>query len=355
MPNTWSDPYANTQAGAQPYKTQKAQNASEQVLGLYQSNFGRSASSPEIDTWVKNAGGGAYLSPDQLNYVQTQFKQAPEYAQYTGQRPQVAAGDFISGATLGTSLQNDPYFRQAAQPTMGGGLTQAAPVTPSVLAPTPVAGTTSPATAAANPQAAQQETTTAGLQALIRDSLINQMNTQAPTIQDRNLAPAMSAFSAAQNKATARQVNQNAEAFGAAGLESSGARLAADRGAIEQQGLAEGQFGSQLVLGELNAQRQQAQQALQSALALNDQDLARRLQERLGQLNATVQRESLAQTGRLGDADLALRNRLGTGNLNLGLLGLIQQGRQFNDSLGFNIANAEAMLNNNAVRTLLGV
>lgn len=354
MPDTWSDPYANTGAGGQtPYKTQRAGNASEQVLGLYQANFGRSASSPEVDTWIRNAGGGAYLNPDQLSYIQTQFQKAPEYAQYTGARPQVAMGDFIGGVTLGTSLADDAALRP--RPVTGGGLQQAGAATPNVLAPEPLPGTTGVQTALNSVGPAQQETTTAGLQALIRDALINQLNTQAPTLKDRNLAPAMSAFTRAQNKATARQIAQNAEAFGALGLGSSGARLAADRGAIEQQGLNEGQFGSQLVLGELNSQRQQAQQALQQAMAMSDQDLSRRLQDRLANLQATIQRESLAQTGRLGQADIDMRRLGQTGNLNLGLLGLIQQGRQFNDSLGFNIANAEAMLNNNAVRTLLGI
>jgi hypothetical protein len=354
MPTT-TDPYAtSTAAGTNPYKTQKATNASEQVLGLYQSNFGRSASSPEVETWIKNAGGGAYLNNDQLNYIQGEFKKAPEYTQYGGTRPTVAQGDFIGGVTLGTKLADDPYFKQAATPTTGGGLTNVTPATGSILTPTPLPGTTSGETALENRQAASDETTTLGMQSLLRDTLINQLTAKPPSMDDPNLRGAMSAFQAAQNKATARQVAQNAEAFGASGLESSGARLAADRGAIEQQGLNEGQFGSQLMLGELNAQRQQAQQALQSALAMNDQDLARRLQEQLANLNAAVQRESLAQTGRLGDADIALRGKLGQGNLNLGLLSLLENGRQFNNGLGFNMANAEAMLNNTAVRTLLG-
>lgn len=276
-----------------------------------------------MDTWVKNAGGGAYLNDDQLKYIQGQFQKAPEYSQYTGQRPTVAMGDFIGGATLGTTLANDAALKPAEQTgTTSGGAT-------SFLTPE--------------------------MQDLVRAKLMDQLNTPLPTMDSPGLAPAISAFSQAQNKATARQVNQNAEAFGASGLEASGARLSADRGAIEQQGLNEATFGSNLMMGELNAQRQQVQTALQQALALNDQDVSRQLQERLANLNATIQRESLAQTGRLGQADIDLRRAGQTGNLNLGLLNLIQNGRQFNDSLGFNIANAEAMLNNNAVRMLLGI
>ena len=40
MPDTWSTPAAPPQ-----YSTKRASNANEQVLGLYQRNFGRSASS----------------------------------------------------------------------------------------------------------------------------------------------------------------------------------------------------------------------------------------------------------------------------------------------------------------------
>lgn len=322
MPNTWNDPYATAPA-ASAYPTKRAGNASEQVLGLYQQNFGRSASSPEIDHWVNYAGGGSYLAPEQLGSIQSQFQKAPEYAQYQGTRPQMAVGDYIPGVTLGTSLQSDEAWR--TQPNMGGGLQ------------------------------AEQETTNAAFQQQIRDRLLGLMNQQAPTAQDPSLAPAISAFGAAQNRATARQVNQNAEAFGAAGLESSGARLAADRDAIAQQGLNEAQFSSNAVLQQYDRQRQELMQALQTAVAMNDQDLSRRLQERLGQLNAAVQREGLAQTGKLGQQDLDLRGMLGRGQLNLNLLGLMQQGQQYNTSMGFNVAQLEAALNNQAVRTALGI
>jgi len=275
MPNTWSDPYANTGTGQPTYKTSRANNASEQVLGLYQQNFGRSAAPAEVDGWINHVGGGAYLSPEQLNTIQGEFKKAPEYAQYTGARPAVQMGDYIPGVTLGTRLDQDEALRQ--QPVMGGGLM------------------------------AEQETTNGAMQSAIRERLMGLLNAPEPSMNNPVLQPAISAFNAAQNKATARTVNQNAEAFGAQGLESSGARLAADRGAIESQGLNEGTFASNLMLQELGEQRRQLEVGLQMALAANDQDLSRRLQDKLSVLQATLQREGLAQQGRLGDADIALR------------------------------------------------
>jgi hypothetical protein len=220
---------------------------------------------------------------------------------------------------------------------------------------TPIPGSETGLGAITNDGKAANETTTAGMQNLIRDQILNMLSQPNPTAGDAQLQPQISAFNAAQNRSTARQVNQNAEAFGAAGLESSGARLAADRGAIEQQGLNEGTFASNAVQQELVARRDQIQRAMTLGSAHMDQDLARRLQNEMAILSATVQRESLSQTGRLGDADIALRDKLGTAGNNINLLSLMQQGRQFNDSMGFNVANAEAMYNNDAVRKLLGI
>jgi hypothetical protein len=317
MPNTWQDPYSNTPA-TQTYKTQKTTNPSEQVLGLYQQNYGRSATSEEAANQLRNAGwSGGALTPEQLASINTGLQQGSEYSAFKGQRPGVQMGDYIPGVTLGAKLADDPYFAQ--QPT----------------AP------------------AEQETTNAGIQGMVRERLMGLMNTPTPSLQDPALANAASAFSAGQNKATARTIGQNAEAFGAAGLESSGARLGADRAAIQEQGLNEGTFNANLILNQLDAQRAQVQQGLQFALASGDQDMSRRLQAQLAQLNAQVQRESLAQSGKLGQADLDLRQKGLYGNLNLGMLDLAQRGRIANDNMGFNIAQLESQMNNAAILKLL--
>lgn len=98
------------------YQTAQAGNASEQVLGLYQQNFGRSASPAEVQHWINQVGGGAQLTPQQLQQIQTQFQQAPEFKSYTGPRPTLQPGQFIPGVTLGSTLQADPngVFRPQA-------------------------------------------------------------------------------------------------------------------------------------------------------------------------------------------------------------------------------------------------
>jgi hypothetical protein len=218
---------------------------------------------------------------------------------------------------------------------------------------TPIPGTQTPLGATTNDGPADKETTTAGMQSMIRDTLLNLLGQPSPNLKDPAFASAITANSAAQNRASARLINQNAEAFGASGLESSGARLAADRGVIEQQALNEGTFGSGLVLNELTQRRAQMMAALQASTAVNDQDISRRLQQDLANLNAAIQREGIANQKNLGEQDIALRTKLGTGNLNIGLLGLAQQGRQFNDSMGFNLAQLESQLNNSSLVNLL--
>ncbi len=246
-----------------------------------------------------------------------------------------------------------------SQVAPGGGLLTPAPLPgyqtgQTAAIGTPIPGSETGLGAITNDGRTANETSTAGMQNLIRDQILNMISQPAPTANDPQILAQTSAYNAAQNRSSARQVAQNAEAFGASGLESSGARLAADRGVIEQQGLNEGLFASKAVQDELTSRRDQIQRALTLGAATMDQDLSRRLQNELATLNATIQRESLAQTGTLANKDLDLRSRLGQGNLNLGLLSLLENGRQFNNGLGFNIATAEAMLNNNAIRTLLG-
>jgi hypothetical protein len=109
------------------YQTQQAANASEQVLGQYQQAFGRSAAPAEIQHWVNQVGGGAQLTPAQLQQIQTEFRKAPEYTQYQGPRPTLQPGQFIPGVTLGTTLAQDP--NQVFTPQAPSNFTPA-PMTP---------------------------------------------------------------------------------------------------------------------------------------------------------------------------------------------------------------------------------
>jgi hypothetical protein len=220
---------------------------------------------------------------------------------------------------------------------------------------TPLEGTTTGAAAIGNTDPVGEGASSAGLANLTRDTIINILAQGTPSASDPNIAAQTAMFNAAQQRAAGRKMNAAAEAFGAGGMESSGAQLAAQQGIMDDQGLAEGTFGAGLMQQELTARRAQIEHALTLASATTDQDLNRRLQEELAKIDAALRETAIALNARLGDADIDSRNKIGTGNLNLGLLKLLLEDRQFGDQLGFNIASLEGGMNNAAVRNILGI
>lgn len=107
-------------------------------------------------------------------------------------------------------------------------------------------------------------------------------------------------------------------------------------GLLEDQGVKEGAYESNLIAGELATKRQALTQAIELATQVGQQNRARQLQEELAKL------------------DLQLRQKLGEGQLALGARSLSQNDQQFLDSLGFNYANLQASQNNRAIEALLG-
>lgn len=72
-------------------------------------------------------------------------------------------------------------------------------------------------------------------------------------------------------------------------------------------------------------------------------------QDRLAALDAEVRKYGIDVQGNLGVLDVALRKELGIGQLNLGLLNALLSNQQFNDGLGWNMAQWAAGQNANAV------
>jgi hypothetical protein len=112
-------------------------------------------------------------------------------------------------------------------------------------------------------------------------------------------------------------------------------------------------FEAQLAMSELQNRRQEIQQALGQGQGMLSQDQQMKLQRDLANLDATIKRESLAQSGSLGHADIGLRRDLGYGGLNLQALALALQNQQFGQGLGAQIGFNEAQLNNQALQYLL--
>lgn len=192
-----------------------------------------------------------------------------------------------------------------------------------------------------------------------RDSLMKMLtdNQQTPSINDPALKAQADAYSLAQTRAKQRARSALAErmsAPGGAGVDS-GSFENSLRGFEQAQGESEAGYNAGLVGNELQQRRQQLLSAASLAgNQLNAED-ARALQKELAQLDAAIKRESIAQQGALGNADIALRGELGRGQLNLGLLQALQQGRQFDQSLGANVGMFNAGQSNSYAQALMNM
>lgn len=176
---------------------------------------------------------------------------------------------------------------------------------------------------------------------------------------------------------------QAAERLAAQGLSSSGAADAEYGGIAERQG--EQQAG--INAGLVGDAARQKLQSLQSALSMMGADInsaeGRALQQQIAETQAQIQREGMKQSGSqfdrqlaqqgsqfgtdadlrrlgitsqtdLGNRDLSLRDKLGTGGLNAEIMRLLMNDKQFGQNLGAQTGMYTAGLNQNALLQLLG-
>jgi hypothetical protein len=183
------------------------------------------------------------------------------------------------------------------------------------------------------------------IQTQFRDALLGQLGTDPNNVSltDPDLAPQARAFQNAQQRSQERAQQELAEQGFAGGALGTGA-YGAELGAMEQaRGESEAQFNADLLT---NAKTQRTQN-LFNALGLGQQqilgDEAGRREWDLG--NANI---------KLGQSDLALREKLGKGQLSLGLLEALLGDRRANNSLGLQAALGTAGFNRDATLTALG-
>lgn len=147
--------------------------------------------------------------------------------------------------------------------------------------------------------------------------------------------------------------SQAAERLSVQGLNTGGAMDTAATAATQAEGEMRLSGMSDLMGRELQGQRAQLMQALQIAQSagLADQEMA--LRERLAQLDMAIRREGYGTQERIAGQDVRLRDRLGTGNLNLGLLQTLLGNQQSTDRLGFDIGQSQAMFDRQSLLDLL--
>lgn len=260
-------------------------------------------------------------------------------------------GDVLPGRTYPpppTATAGDPFEAMGGGVRLPGGewvpkdhpLAQQAAPAPAAPAP-PGAAPAAPTA----PAAPGQPTTIADA---FKKSLIDTLNTggQVPTLNDPTIKAQSDAFAVGQQRAKERaraSMAERAAAQGGVGVNSG----AFDQGLIgleQAQGEAEAGNNARLLGSELQQRRAQLLQAASIAGNTLNAEQARDLQRQLAELDAAIRREGIAQQSSLGQGDLALRGRLGEGQLNLGLLSallgsdfnnrsLAQQGAQFGQGL----------------------
>lgn len=198
-------------------------------------------------------------------------------------------------------------------------------------------------------------TSNAGSADVLRNSLL-QRATQGTTIDTNDPAyrQQVDTYSAAQERARRDAQDANAERNFAAGMGSSGAADVESRAINEASSRDRAGFEANLAHSELLSRRQEITDALNGLGGLITGDQARALTKQLADLDAAIKRESMAQTGNLAQSDLALRQQLGQGGLNLDALRLQLANDQFNKNLGFQIGDSEARMNALALQSLLG-
>lgn len=257
--------------------------------------------------------------------------------------------EYPDGRTSQTPLQNT-----TTGATTG---TAATPASTSPVAPKPAPAMAAAFTPPADPKRSALEqalidqlTRTATerdkFNASVREQIMAQLSKKdTPDITDPDLAPQQAAFSKAARRGNDRTRAQMAERMASQGNLDSGAFDSAVERGLENTGGLEAANAANLVGQRLQQRRADLQSVMQLGAGIMTADQQQELQKQMALLDADIRRTQF-------EGDLGLRQKLGGGQLNLGLLQLLQQNTQFNDSLGFDIGR---YANESARNALLGL
>jgi hypothetical protein len=253
-----------------------------------------------------------------------------------------APPEIVNGAAAAAPVAGPANPGPQAPPTgpaaaPAGGITTAGQVTGT-------AGTVGGSAATGTPTTVAQS---------FQQSLVNRLNPQTPTVNDPNIAPAIQANQLAEQRGLEQQRQALAENGARQG--NTGVDQAQLLGLMQDSAQRTGQYNAGAIshLSDLQNQNETTAGGMAGGLLSGNQ--ASELQRYLGDQSAGLQRQSIEQQGSLGSGDLALRGRLGDMQGNLGLLGLLQGGSQFNQQLGQNSAQFGQQLDQSGLLGLLGL
>jgi hypothetical protein len=166
---------------------------------------------------------------------------------------------------------------------------------------------------------------------------------QNVSLQDQDIAPLAQSINAQSQRGARRARASAAESAAADGTLNSGGFGAIQR-QIEEQ--ARQGAGDQLA-GLLWNKSQMRNQNMMDAMGMGGQLVD-------GQQNRNLQRESTYIDRDLRNRGMDIQNNLGQGDLNVRNRSIDEQGRQFNDRLGFDRSAFEANMNDRIIQNLLG-
>jgi hypothetical protein len=193
-------------------------------------------------------------------------------------------------------------------------------------------------------------TTNQGTQDAVRNTYLGQIQKgTAVDTNDPNFRMQSDAFAAAQERARRNQLDDSAQASFQAGTRGSGGDLVERRMADETSARNVGQFEGALVGRELESRRDEIKNALSSLGGMIGDDQKMALNRELAALDAAIKREGITSQGdiakgqlALGGQELGVKDKLGTGALNVDLLRALLQNQQFGTDAGIRIGDLEA-------------
>jgi hypothetical protein len=260
--------------------------------------------------------------------------------------PAAPSGNDFPSLPPGATPPPGYYDPQSGKTAPGGPGAAAAPTTPGAPAGAPAAPT--------DPNAPPTTVNDAFKKALL-DKLNKPIGIDPndPVIKGQT-----DAFSLAQTRAAQRDREAMAGRAAATGQLSDTASGGGFNDALsnlaQQQGESEANFNANLSGQELNKQRDDLYRYMALAGNQLSGEESRALQDKLAQLDAQIRREGIAQQGQLGNADISLRDKLGSGGLNLNLLQLLLGNQQFGQAEAGTNARFGAGLDADTLRALLG-
>lgn len=218
-------------------------------------------------------------------------------------------------------------------------------------APAPAAGPSGPTlpqnakdayTGAATVGSTPGQGTQTNIPGAFQQAMVNKLAPAPVNAQNPAIKGSIDANRLAEQRGFERNRNMLAERAQAGGFSDSGALDSLLLGLGQERSGREAAFEGQQ-LGQL--QRQQDDDVMR-ALALAGGGLGQLqgfdLQRTLADLDAALRREGLGVQRDLGNRDIALRDKLGSGQLNLGLLGLLSGNDQFSKSLSAQLGMRDA-------------